>query len=47
MVTDEDSYLNGWQQAQGGYPINTNPWIEGSNQYTMFNLGWNDFIDSH
>jgi len=47
MPTDEDSYLDGWRQAQGGYPINTNPWREGSNQYTMWNLGWNDFINSH
>jgi len=45
--TRTPSYLTGWEQAQRGYPINTNPWGEGTDQHNMFNLGWRDFINTH
>jgi hypothetical protein len=47
MPTDEESYLNGWEQAQRGYSMHSNPWREWSNQFAMWNLGWNDFINTH
>jgi hypothetical protein len=45
--TDEQCYLNGWERAQAGYPLNENPWAFGSNQYNMWHIGWADFIDNH
>ena len=45
--TDEDCYSNGWERAQLGFPLNENPWTFGSNQYNMWHIGWNDFVDNH
>ena len=45
--TDEQCYLNGWERAQQGHPLNENPHTYGSHQFNMWYVGWNDFIDNH
>ena len=47
IITDEQCYLNGWEQAQQGHPLNENPWEFGSHQFNMWYIGWNDFVDNH
>jgi hypothetical protein len=47
LPTDEECYQTGQEQAQRGYPINTNPWREGTTQHSMFNRGWDDFVNNH
>jgi len=44
---DEEVYLEGWSTAQLGLPLNENPHTFGSNQFNMWYIGWNDFIDNH
>lgn len=45
--TDEQYYLEGWSTAQFGLPLNENPHTYGSNQFNMWYIGWNDFVDNH
>jgi hypothetical protein len=45
--TDEEVYLEGWATAQLGLPLNENPHTYGSNQFNMWYIGWNDFVDNH
>ena len=56
--TDEDCYLNGWDSARSGRPnhdnpynnVNLNGWINTdliTHYKTMWDLGWNDFINDH
>ena len=50
--TDEDCYLAVWESAQQGRPNNDNPYNRyyGNNtahQRTMWDCGWNDFINDH
>jgi len=45
--TDEQCYLNGWERAQQGRPLNENPHTYGSHQFNMWYVGWNDFVDNH
>jgi hypothetical protein len=44
---DEEVYLEGWATAQLGLPLNENPHTYGSNQFNMWYIGWNDFVDNH
>jgi hypothetical protein len=45
--TDEDCYSEGWSTAQLGLPLNENPHPIGTNQSSMWDCGWNDFVDNH
>lgn len=45
--TDEECYNNGWASAREGYPNHDNPYPISSHQYSMWNCGWNDFINEH
>jgi L-2-hydroxyglutarate oxidase LhgO len=47
LPTDEDCYLEGWSTAQVGFPLNENPHPIGSHQSSMWDCGWNDFINEH
>ena len=45
--TDEECYLNGWERAREGYPNHENPYLISSHQHSMWDCGWNDFINEH
>jgi hypothetical protein len=45
--TNEQCYLNGWEYAQQGFDILSNPWVEGTEQHSMFILGWNDYFQQN
>ena len=56
--THEDLYLAGWDSARSGRPnhdnpynnVNLNGWINAdvmTHYKTMWDLGWNDFINNH
>lgn len=47
LCKDKYSYIMGWESARAGYPLNQNPHIYGSNEFNMWYIGWNDFIDNH
>lgn len=47
LPSDEDLYLTGWTAARSGYPSHTNPYLPNSNPHTVWNTGWNDFVNSH
>jgi hypothetical protein len=58
QYTDEDLYLAGWESARSGRPnhdnpynnVNLNGWINIdviTHYKTMWDLGWNDFINDH
>ena len=40
-------YQGGWATAQLGCPLNENPHPIGSNQCSMWECGWNDFVNNH
>ena len=45
--TDEQCYQEGLSSAQNGLPLNDNPYTYGSNEFNMWHIGWNDFVDNH
>jgi hypothetical protein len=47
--TQTDDYIHqmGYESAQNGLPINQNPYTYGSNEFNMWYIGWNDFVDNH
>ena len=45
--SDEYVYMTGWESARAGYPLNQNPHTYGSNEFNMWYIGWNDFVDNH
>jgi hypothetical protein len=47
LIPNEDCYSEGWSTAQLGLPLNENPHPIGSNQSSMWECGWNDFVDNH
>jgi hypothetical protein len=47
LPSDEDLHQTGWVAARGGYPSHVNPYLPGSDPHTMWNIGWNDFINTH
>ena len=47
LPSNEDLYSSGWSAARTNYPSHTNPYLPGSHPHTMWNNGWNDFVNSH
>jgi len=47
QTADEECYLGGWECSQQGRPLNENPYVFGSQQFNMWYVGWNDFVDNH
>lgn len=47
LCKDKYSYMTGWESARAGYPLNQNPHLYGSNEFNMWYIGWNDFVDNH
>lgn len=46
-VSDEYIHQMGYEAAQRGLPDNQNPFTYGSNEFIMWHIGWNDYVDNH
>ena len=45
--TDDECYRNGWESAQRGYPLNNYPIYLNEFKRSIYQRGWDDFVNTH